>query len=63
MTEALCNLAEYSECIAPLRAEVAQITAFEGWTKSAIDKMWKVESFLRESQRTKTVAPSTHPQS
>ena len=56
MTSALYNLAAYPEYVAPLRAEVEQVTTSDGWTKAAIDKMWKVDSFLRESQRSKTIA-------
>ena len=39
------------EHIAPLRQEIDAVVAEEGWTKAGIDKMHKVDSFLRESQR------------
>ena len=35
----------------PLRDEIEPIIATEGWTKAGLSKMWKVDSFLRESQR------------
>ena len=35
----------------PLRAEIEPIVAADGWTKAAMGKMWKLDSFLRESQR------------
>ena len=35
----------------PLRAEVEGAVAAEGWTKTGMAKMWKLDSFLRESQR------------
>ncbi len=56
MVNALHHLAAYPEYTAPLRAEVEQVITSDGWTKTAIDKMWKVDSFLRESQRSRTVA-------
>ena len=57
MTNALKNLASSPECIAPLRAEVEELIASYGWTKDAIDRMWQVDSFVRESQRLHTLAP------
>ncbi|RPD82682.1 cytochrome P450 [Lentinus tigrinus ALCF2SS1-7] len=56
IASALYDLAAHPESVAPLRAEVEQITTSDGWTKAALEKMWKVDSFLRESQRSKTVA-------
>ncbi len=56
MVNALHHLAAYPEYTAPLRTEVEQVITSDGWTKAAIDKMWKVDSFLRESQRSRTVA-------
>ena len=34
-----------------MREEVEAVINEEGWTKSAAGKLWKVDSFLRESQR------------
>lgn len=51
LTHALFHLAVHPEVISPLREEVDAIVAKEGWTKAAVDKMDKVDSFLRESQR------------
>ncbi|KAH9067779.1 cytochrome P450 [Lactarius vividus] len=39
------------ECIEPLRHEVETAVAEEGWTKAGMDKMHKIDSFLRESLR------------
>ena len=39
---------EYME---PLRHEVEVAVAEEGWTKAGLDKMYKIDSFLRETQR------------
>ena len=35
----------------PLREEVDAVIKEEGWTKAGIDKMHKIDSFLRETQR------------
>ncbi|TBU42576.1 cytochrome P450 [Dichomitus squalens] len=51
MTHALFDLAAAPEYIQPLREEIEPIVAAEGWTKAAMGKMWKLDSFLRESQR------------
>jgi len=48
---ALYHLAAAPEHAAILREEVDAIVQEEGWTKAAIDRMIKVDSFLRESQR------------
>ncbi|KAI8989894.1 cytochrome P450 [Trametes punicea] len=50
-THALYNLAAYPEYQQPLREEVESIIAEEGWTKTSIGKMRKVDSFLKESMR------------
>jgi Cytochrome P450 len=47
----LYRLLENPEYIEPLREEVDAVIAEEGWTKAGIDKMHKIDSFLRETQR------------
>ncbi|KAH9998657.1 cytochrome P450 [Russula vinacea] len=49
------------EYIEPLRQEVDAVITKEGWTKAGIDKMHKVDSFLRETQRLDefTILPSS----
>ncbi len=39
------------EYIESLRQEVDAVIREEGWTKAGIDKMHKIDSFLRETQR------------
>ena len=39
------------EYIEPLRQEIEAAVAEEGWTKAGLDKMYKIDSFLRETQR------------
>ncbi|KAJ7666364.1 cytochrome P450 [Mycena rosella] len=51
LTSALYDLTTYPEHILPLREEVERVIAAEGWTKSALGHMHKIDSFLRESQR------------
>ena len=50
-THALFDLAANPEYLDPIREEVDEVTKREGWSKSAIDQMHKLESFLKESQR------------
>ena len=51
VTHALFDLAANPEYLIPLREEVEEVTKREGWSKSAIDQMHKLDSFLKESQR------------
>ena len=51
LTHALFDLAAAPEYIQPLREEIESVLAVEGWTKIAMGKMWKLDSFLKESQR------------
>ncbi|KAH7926847.1 cytochrome P450 [Leucogyrophana mollusca] len=50
-TQALYWLAANPQYIQPLREEVEAIVAKEGWSKGAMVKMRKVDSFLKETQR------------
>ncbi|OBZ66897.1 Ent-kaurene oxidase [Grifola frondosa] len=50
-TQALYHLAANPEFAGPLREEVDAIISVEGWSKAAMDKMRKIDSFLKESQR------------
>ncbi|KAH9975529.1 cytochrome P450 [Lactifluus volemus] len=51
LTQVLYRLLSHPECIQPLREEVEAVVAEEGWTKAAMDKMFKIDSFIRETQR------------
>jgi len=51
ITHALYDLAAHPEYIQPLREEVEAVIKEHGWTKVAIGKMFKLDSFMRESQR------------
>jgi hypothetical protein len=50
-TTAFSYLLSNPEYIEPLRHDVENAVATEGWTKAGMDKMLKIDSFLRESQR------------
>lgn len=50
-THALFHLATHPEYIQPLREEVESVIEQDGWTKLAMQKMRKLDSFMRETQR------------
>ncbi|KAJ7314629.1 hypothetical protein DFH08DRAFT_821289 [Mycena albidolilacea] len=47
------------ELIQPLRDEAERVFEREGWTKNALNKMIKMDSFLRETQRLHTMCPNS----
>ncbi|KAI6165103.1 cytochrome P450 [Pisolithus thermaeus] len=51
LMSAVYNLAAHPEYFLPLREEVDAVVRQDGWTKAAIDKMYKIDSFLKESYR------------
>ncbi|KXN88011.1 Ent-kaurene oxidase, partial [Leucoagaricus sp. SymC.cos] len=51
LTHVLLSLAAYTSYIEPLREEISSAVEREGWTKSAIEQMRKLDSFVKESQR------------
>ncbi|TFY79744.1 hypothetical protein EWM64_g4273 [Hericium alpestre] len=50
-THVLYLLAAHPEYAQSLREEVESVVSVEGWTKAAIGKMHKVDSFIREATR------------
>ncbi|EJD07460.1 cytochrome P450, partial [Fomitiporia mediterranea MF3/22] len=50
-THALFHLAAEPQYIGPLREEIEQVIKEEGWSKVAMTKMRKLDSFMKESQR------------
>ncbi|KAJ7778112.1 cytochrome P450 [Mycena metata] len=48
---ALYHIAEHGEYVESLRAEIEGVVKTEGWTKIAMGKMVKLDSFLKESSR------------
>ncbi|KAJ7451385.1 cytochrome P450 [Mycena latifolia] len=51
LTAALYDLTTYPAHILPMREEAERVIDAEGWSKAALGKMHKIDSFLRESQR------------
>ncbi len=54
-TNVLYRLLSNPEYVEPLRHDVETAVAEEGWTKAGMDKMHKVDSFLRETQRVDSI--------
>lgn len=50
-TQVLYRILDNPEYIEPLRQEVEAVVAEEGWTKAGMDKLHKIDSFIRETQR------------
>jgi len=51
LTQVFYRLVDNPDYVEPLRREVEAVVAEEGWTKAGIDKMHKIDSFIRETQR------------
>ena len=47
----LYRLASHPEFVPELREEVEAVVAKHGWTKSSVQKMHNVDSFIRETLR------------
>ena len=59
LTHVLYDLAAHPEWMQPLRDEVEALVAEHGWTKNALNKMWKLDSLLREGLRVNGIGIST----
>ena len=59
-THALFYLAANPQYVQPLREEVEGIVGKEGWTKTALGKMHKVDSFVKECLRMQGINLSNH---
>ncbi|KAH9063633.1 cytochrome P450 [Lactarius vividus] len=51
MTQVLYRLLANPEYVEPLRKEVEAVVGEYGWTTDAMDKLHKIDSFVRETQR------------
>ncbi|OCH95706.1 cytochrome P450 [Obba rivulosa] len=51
VTHALYHLAENPSILYEIRQEVDPVIKEEGWTKASLAKLWKLDSFMKESQR------------
>ncbi|KAJ7122772.1 cytochrome P450 [Mycena epipterygia] len=50
-THVLYDIAAFPQHVQPLRDEVQSVVQKEGWTRASLNKMYKIDSFLSESQR------------
>jgi cytochrome P450 len=50
-TQVLFDLATRPEYVQPMRDEVESVIEEEGWSKAAVDKLRKLDSFVKESLR------------
>ena len=50
-TNVLYRLLSNPEYVEPLRHDVETAVAEEGWTKAGVDRMHKIDSFIRETLR------------
>lgn len=55
-THAPYRLADNPQCVPALREETEAVVTAERWSKAAMSKMSKLDSFLREFQRMEGVA-------
>ncbi|KAF8906747.1 cytochrome P450 [Gymnopilus junonius] len=51
LTPLLYDLAAYPQYVEPMREEVQMILGAEGWTKTSVLGLHKLDSFIKESQR------------
>jgi hypothetical protein len=51
VTQSLYDLATHPEYVTDMRDEAETIITEDGWTKAAMQRMHKIDSFLKESQR------------
>jgi len=51
VTQALFDLALHPEYLEPLREEVEEVTKREGWTKTALDQMFKLWRSVKDDMR------------
>jgi cytochrome P450 len=58
-TQTFYWLAAHPEYVADLREEVEAAVAEHGWTKDAINAMFKMDSFLKEAMRVTGIAASS----
>ncbi len=54
-TQILYRLLSYPEYVEPLRREIHAAVAEEGWTTAGMDRIHKLDSFVRETQRIDTM--------
>ena len=58
MSKCISQLCETPEIVAPLRGEIIEVLAKEGWSKQSLYKLKLMDSFLKEVQRTNGLTTS-----
>lgn len=58
LSTVLCALGKHLQYVKPLREEVEKIVYEDGWSKDALAKMRKVDSFIKEALRYEGTAGS-----
>ena len=51
LSDALVNIASYPEYVTQIRNEIEDVLEEEGWSREALAKMVKLDSFMKESMR------------
>lgn len=55
LTQVICDLATHPEVLAPLRAEIVEVLGREGWKKTSLYGLKRLDSCIRETQRLKPI--------
>lgn len=55
MTQVILDLASHPDVLAELRAELVDVLGSEGWKKTALYGLKKLDSCIRETQRLKPI--------
>jgi len=53
-------LAAHPEFLKPLRQEIETVIKKEGWSKAAVAKMTKLDSFIKETMRVAPIGACTY---
>lgn len=59
-TNSLYELASRPEYVEPIRQEIEAVITEDGWTKVAMARMRKLDSFLKEAQRVNGIGSCKH---
>lgn len=51
LTKALCDLSEHPDLVEDIRKEIIEVIGQEGMTKSALQRLYLLDSAMKESQR------------
>jgi len=60
VTHSIYDLAAHPEYLQPLRQEIEAVIKEEGWSKAAVAKMTKLDSFIKETMRVASIGACTY---